>query len=887
MEAALGVDRLDPVGQLRRRERQQSLVAELGRSALTGTRLTQLVEEALDAAADGLAVDRVGFFEARPDDLLVAVGLRAWEPGPDPVPVTSGNVLAHTYRAAEALVLEDVDADIRFAESRARPGREVASIVAAPVRGDTSPIGVLVAHSPRPGEFGQDDLLFMRAIANVVAVAIARHRADEARVRSEEGLRFLAEAGHTFVRTLDYRATLSALARLVVPRLADWFIVDVADDDGTFRRPAVAAAAPEKLTLLEELSRSYPPGPGSRQPAALAVMRRCAVHFPEFTPEELRETTRDERHFDLMTKLDPHSAIAVPLIARDRTLGALTFAMSESGRRYDEIDIALAEEIARRAALAIDNANLYASEADARGTAEEAQRRVEFLAESSTLLAGSLDYSETLTSVAQLAVPRIADWCIFYMLAEDGSIERVAVEHGGGRQDVVRAILAAHELNPDAPTGVPAVIRTGRSELQIESTPVTLAADVDEPEQLASELAEVEVHSTMCVPLIARGRTLGAILFVSAESKRTYGQPDLRLAEELAGRAALAVDNSRLFREAEERAEAARALAAVADGVFLVDRRGTIRVWNRAAAAITGLDAETVRGRRATEVFADWERLSGAIPVGAPTVSPQTVPFAIDGRELWLSISGVASAEGVVYAFRDVTEERRLDRLKSDFVATVSHELRTPLAAVYGAAITLAERNLSARPDLQRVLLAQIVGQTERLTAIVSDILLAGELEAGRFRLTPGEIDPVEVARAAVEAASPRVPETAQLELVAPDQSLVIETDAGRLRQVLDNLIENAIKYSPNGGRTEVRVEPGEVTVAFSVSDEGVGIPSGELERIFEKFYRLDPEQSRGVAGTGLGLYVCKELVERMEGRISVTSRLGRGSTFRVELPRR
>ena len=114
-----------------------------------------------------------------------------------------------------------------------------------------------------------------------------------------------------------------------------------------------------------------------------------------------------------------------------------------------------------------------------------------------------------------------------------------------------------------------------------------------------------------------------------------------------------------------------------------------------------------------------------------------------------------------------------------------------------------------------------------------------------------------------------------------------IEADAGRLRQVLDNLLDNAVKYSPGGGTVELRVDADERWTRFAVSDHGVGIPAGEHMRIFEKFYRLDPHQTRGVNGTGLGLYVCRELVERMEGRITVMSAPGRGSTFVVELPRR
>src|SRR5437763_339087 len=252
---------------------------------------------------------------------------------------------------------------------------------------------------------GMDDVVFLRAVANVIAVVMARARAEERRRRSEEGLSFLAEAGHILAATLDYDTTLSTLASLVVPRLADWFIVDLAEDDGTMRRVAVAAAQPEKQALLEELSRDYSPRAGSPQPAALALERGGTVHFPDFTPESLRATTRDERHFELMTKLDPRSAIAVPLVARGRTLGALTFAWAESGRRYEDTDLALAEEVARRAAVAIDNARLYRSEQAVRSAAEEAQRRVTFVAEASATLSRSLDYAETLGSLARLAVP--------------------------------------------------------------------------------------------------------------------------------------------------------------------------------------------------------------------------------------------------------------------------------------------------------------------------------------------------------------------------------------------------------------------------------------------------------------------------------------------------
>jgi PAS domain S-box-containing protein len=849
----------DAVAELRRRERQQALVAELGRSALTGTALPQLLEIAVGAVAAGLDAAHVAVFE--PDDeTLVATATLGWPAAEGRIAVDADSPVAHAFRLQEPYV-----------------GPEG---LAAPVRGEEQLVGVVAASGPRP--FTADDMLFLRSVANLVAAATARDRAEGLRRRSEQALSFIAEASHVLAGSLDYDVTLSTLADLVVPRLADWFIVDVAEEDGTMRRVAVRAADPEKQELLDLLHREYQPVVGSGQPSGQALARGGTIHFPAFTPESLRETTLDERHFELMTKLDPRSAIAVSLVARDRVLGALTFAWSESGRRYTEADVTLAEELGRRAALAIDNSRLYRSVSGARATAEDAQRRFGFLVEASDVLASSLDYDETLGTLARLAVPRLGDWCVIYIVTEDGTIERAAVEHAGGRQDVVRAILSAHTIASDAASGVPEVIRTGRSELCADASPLSVAADAENPERLAQSLQEIDVRSTMCVPLIARRRTLGAILFVSAESGRRFTEDDLRLAEELAARASVAVDNSRLFHEAEHRAEAARALDSIADGVFLVDESGAIRIWNAAAETITGLAPAQVRGRNVADVFGGWDQVTEL--AGG---TPHTVPVTIDGHELWLSVSAVASSEGTAYAFRDVTADRRLDRLKSDFVATVSHELRTPLAAVYGAAMTLAGRDFGSREDLRRELVAQIADQAARLSAIVDDILLVGRLEAGGLTLQAANVDPADVARGAVEAARLRAGDGMEVELRVADGVPVIETDAGRLRQVLDNLLDNAVKYSPGADRVDLRVQADERCVRFVVADRGVGIPSGELTRIFEKFYRLDPHQTRGVSGTGLGLYVCRELVQRMDGRITVESVLGRGSAFTVELPLR
>ncbi len=350
-----------------------------------------------------------------------------------------------------------------------------------------------------------------------------------------------------------------------------------------------------------------------------------------------------------------------------------------------------------------------------------------------------------------------------------------------------------------------------------------------------------------------------------------------------------------LDRQVEEQRVAlerhARVLEHVDDGVFLVDGAEVIQHWNLAAEAILGIPRQAALGRSAGEVLPNWDAIAPLVPVaktpGPGSQQAATVPVELDERELWLSISGVEFADGTVYAFRSLTEERALDELKGEFVATVSHELRTPLAAIYGSAQTLRERRQDLDDASQQRLLKVIVQESERLTRVASDILLAGRLDTGGIKLAVEQVDIVPLAREVADEVGTSDLGNGKLaiEVVATTAVAPFAGDSDRLRQVLINLVENAVKYSPSGGKIEIRVESDDGHLRVAVQDTGVGIAQGEQRRIFGKFYRVDPNQTRGVGGTGLGLYICRELVRRMNGRIWVDSREGHGSTFFVELP--
>jgi PAS domain S-box-containing protein len=352
-----------------------------------------------------------------------------------------------------------------------------------------------------------------------------------------------------------------------------------------------------------------------------------------------------------------------------------------------------------------------------------------------------------------------------------------------------------------------------------------------------------------------------------------------------------AIEVRRLDRQVEEQKLAlerhARVLEHVGDGVFLVDEEGIVRLWNPAAEGITSIPPEDVIGRPAVEAIPGWHTILSLVPVERAAVASraETLPVEVGGRELWLSFSAVEFSDGIVYAFRDLTAERVVDALKDEFVATMSHEVRTPLAAIYGASMTLGRDDLELTADSRHRLLDVIANESERLARIVNEILLANHIDSGRLRLASERVEPATIAHEVADSARSYAPETVRIDVSASHDLPSLPTDADRLRQVLANLVENAIKYSPDGGLVELSIEALDDRVRFAVRDEGLGIPPSEHERIFTKFYRLDPDLTRGVGGTGLGLYICRELVRRMEGRIWVAARSTGGSTFFVDLP--
>jgi PAS domain S-box-containing protein len=308
-------------------------------------------------------------------------------------------------------------------------------------------------------------------------------------------------------------------------------------------------------------------------------------------------------------------------------------------------------------------------------------------------------------------------------------------------------------------------------------------------------------------------------------------------------------------------------------------------LWNDAAERITGVPSEEALGRSVLDV------LQRELRSDTGTVSgDRLVPIRRVDQEIWLSLTEAVMRDplgetaGRIFAFRDISAERGVEQMRSDFVSTVSHELRGPLTSIYGFAATLLREDVQFEEGARRTFLTYIESEADRLTAIVDKLLSVARLEAGALELEIAPVDVRSLVSEVVDSAREEAVNGHEFVLDLPDAPLAARTDPDKLRQVLASLVDNAVRFSPAGGRVTVGAARRGQTIVLSVADQGIGIPDTEQDRIFSKFYRVGDAQT---GGTGVGLFIAQGLVIALGGRITVRSAEGRGSSFVVELPAR
>jgi two-component system phosphate regulon sensor histidine kinase PhoR len=380
---------------------------------------------------------------------------------------------------------------------------------------------------------------------------------------------------------------------------------------------------------------------------------------------------------------------------------------------------------------------------------------------------------------------------------------------------------------------------------------------------------------------IARGeyghRVQGGAWREGRELARTFNEMSLRLGEQF-------------DRLEAERHQLRAILGGMVEGVAAVGAGQRLLFANEAAGRMLEFDPGAAVGRPLYELSRQ-PALQGLIERARKTgeVQHEELEFTKPTpRHLTIHVAPLVAggAAGAVLVLNDTSELRRLERLRQDFVANVSHELKTPLTVVKACAETLLDGAVED-PGARGPFLQQIADQAERLHALILDLLSLARVESGEQALDLHAVAVRGAVTACLDRHRPRAEaKRMTLEAIPPSEETTFWADEEALRQILDNLVDNAVKYTQPGGTVRVRWESGAKNVCLSVQDNGPGIPKRDLPRIFERFYRVDRARSRELGGTGLGLSIVKHLTQAMGGSVQATSELGRGTTFTVCLPR-
>jgi PAS domain S-box-containing protein len=509
-------------------------------------------------------------------------------------------------------------------------------------------------------------------------------------------------------------------------------------------------------------------------------------------------------------------------------------------------------------------------------TNDQRLRQREFLLQVSRAITAQLDLTSVLDLVIDVAVDLLA-----------GTVGLIALRDDSGALHVAAAPGLAHELWP--------------------AFSALLATPLDDRRALGARLQEVAANTRMplrqvvALPLIFRQTSVGVIYVFRAALNVAFTPEEQDLLKDFADQAAIAVSNARLYQSVlHDKQQLDAVIEQSADGVMILDSRWRITTFNRAMELLTGWPREEAFGRPCAEVLAIKDARGNNVclvdcplqrqpPAANPTAEGWVTTR--DGRQIYVR-SNYAVQRGPAGEFlsaianvRDVTEQKIESEMQNTFISVISHELKTPVSIIKGYAETLA------RPDANwdRATLADglqvIVEEADRLARQIGGLLEVSRLQAGGLRLEPSDWQLPALAAQVVQRFAAQAGARFAFEMRFPDDFPTVHADYERTRQVLENLISNAVKYSPEGGTIRVAGRAAADHAVVSVSDQGIGIPPEEQPKLFRRFYRVDNRLSRETQGAGLGLFLTRAIVEAQGGRIWVDSQPGRGARFSFTLP--
>ena len=730
-------------------------------------------------------------------------------------------------------------------------------VVVAPMRWSDQIQGVLgVGLRGGRRHFTQSEADVLEAFAGLASLALRNAETFSESTRQARVQRGFYRIASVLGQSLSRTATLDAVAQAAAEALGGQFAAVLMPAGGrlalagSFELPGgIAGFLDEGLTEQSALVR--------------AAAERRLLAAPT--------VAEDERFADAWRELaaaTPYTGLlSVPVDTPRDEAGGLVIVFFDAPRVITDDDLDLARHLADATRGALERSELFEAERTSRTLAQQ-------LARTGRALATELDPGAVLDEVIQQASALLgADACAIRVLEDDELI--VSAAEGAG---------ADHAVNSRSPAGgwLSGDVVQSRASVAIEDSSADRRLRELDPMLAAGHC------SFLGVPLVGPEGSLHGVLAVYGRRPRAWREEEIEALRALAANTSAALSNAELYqRVALEKEQNAAILGNIADGIVAVDREGNVVLWNSAAEEITGVPASEALGRTTAQVLQRTLESDGGTGQGDRLVSIRR-----GGEEVWLSLTEAVMRDplgvvaGRIFAFRDISADRLVEQMKSEFVSAVSHELRTPLTSIYGFAETLLRKDVLFGEEERRTFLGYIASESQRLTAIVDALLNVARLDTGDLHVN---IAPTDVSALVSEVvAGARVDGNGhEFVLDLPHEPLAAQADRDKLRQVFSILVDNAIKYSPEGGTVTVGATKKQETVEVRVVDEGPGIPQVEQERIFRKFYRGGEASGRLVtaAGTGLGLFIAQGLVTAMGGRIWVTSQEGHGSSFGFELP--
>jgi PAS domain S-box-containing protein len=728
-----------------------------------------------------------------------------------------------------------------------------AEVMDAPIMWLGEVRGVLGVCSREHGRFDESDLELLDTFARLASLALHNAESFGERERQAQVQRGFYRIAEVLGSTLSLPETLDALAQAACEALggASALVLEPTGDR------LVLSGSHELPSGLEQALEPGLAGDVSPLPIAAEegrILASTSVTGDDRFDESLRELLAGQGY---------QALLAAPVLGAQGQRHAVVVLFREE-RTFSDDDLALARHLTGAARGALERAELFEGERRAHTFSQR-------LADIGGLLATKLDPAAAFAEVVREAPELLdADAAVLRVLESDELVVRAA--YGPGTQGI-------RNLRSSSAAGAVGIAAQSRAPLAVADARGTPRFGHEDP------LFAGGMVACVAVPMLLHGGGLSGVLAVYDAKPRAWREDEVQALAALGATASAVFSSAELYkRVADEKERSEAILANIADGIVAVDRDDAIVLWNATAEQISGVPAEEALGRRVAEVL----QRDLAAGDGAPP-GERTLPIQNGDKEVWLSVSEAVMLDaggavaGRIFAFRDVSSERIVEQMKSDFVATVSHELRTPLTSIYGFAETLMRSDVEFSDTERGTFLGYIASESERLINIVDDLLSVARLETGTLRLN---IEHTDVGAVAAEVIA-RVQEHAdrwRFELDMPDGGVVVEADREKLSQVLLSLVDNAVKFSPDGGRIAVSARRLAESAEVRVSDQGVGIPRADQQRIFSKFYRADGA-GPGAQGTGLGLFLARGLLLAMGGKIWVESKEGQGATFVLELP--